>query len=200
MSPDRLYNTQYTPISTASNYAFLAFAYLSIMLFSSKLCQVCVNTLTLAFESTGDRKSVQVEHHLTKGSLIDSVLHRNCHLCRFIVYHFRMYWGPMHRQGLEDLKEEPTSLTEDDFALSDFDFATFPGDQMTIRSYFLELPEDLNFQVRINKYGDGNDGVFGIVEFTCNTPNENDVGLSTTRFWIFDKRGTPSLFFTPSVH
>lgn len=162
------------------------------MLFNSKLCQICVDTLRLAFESISGWKSHPVAHHLTKDSLIDSVLHRSCHLCRFIVYHFRVYWAPLHRQGLEDLREKPTSLTEDDLLLSDFNFASFSKDQMIVRSYLLELPEDLNFQVRVNKYGDGNDGVFSIIEFTCNTPNKNDLSLSTSRFWAFDKRGTPS--------
>ncbi|KAF2829178.1 HET-domain-containing protein [Ophiobolus disseminans] len=153
------------------------------MLFDSKLCDVCNNTLRLIFGSIDDLSSQEIPHHLTKESLVDSVLHRSCHLCRLIIYHLKVRWAPEHRGGLSDLKEEPTSLTEEDFEQSDFDFATFSSDRVIVHSYMLELPEALGLHARIMKYGDGTDGVDGILEFDCDG-FDNDI----PRFWIFDQR------------
>ncbi|KAH7390478.1 heterokaryon incompatibility protein-domain-containing protein [Pyrenochaeta sp. MPI-SDFR-AT-0127] len=165
------------------------------MLFTSKLCDVCKNALHLAFKSIEGRTSPEIPHHLTKESLIDSVLHRSCHLCRLILYHLKLHWSPLHRQGLKDLKEEPTTLTEKDFESSDFDFATFPADRVIVRSYMLELPEVLNLHAQISKYRDGLDGIFGIVQFDCIGPMNGPLKDSTPRFWIFDE----SAFGAPVV-
>jgi hypothetical protein len=54
----------------------------------------------------------------------------------------------------------------------------------------LELPETLNLQVQISKYGDGSDGVFGIVKFDCDALNAETLKAAVPRFWIFDNRGT----------
>jgi hypothetical protein len=159
------------------------------MLFTSRLCDVCNNALGLAFESLKDRRSDKVAHHATKESLIDSVLHRSCHLCRLIIYHLKVAWAAQHREGVDDLKEEPTSLTEEDFNDSDFDFATFPSDRVTVRSYMLELPEEINLHTQINKYRDGSEGIFGLVEFACESMNHSYTRAAIPRFWIFDEQG-----------
>jgi hypothetical protein len=155
------------------------------MLFKSRLCEICKTTLFQAFESLDDLASNQIPHHVTKGSFVDSILHRNCHLCRLIIYHFRLRWAPQHRDGLKDLREEPTSLTEEDFAESDFDFETFPSDRVTVLSYMLELPETIGLHAQIRRYGDGKDGTFGLIEFDC-----DGLDSDKPRFWIFDQLGT----------
>ncbi|KAH8726036.1 hypothetical protein GQ44DRAFT_680231 [Phaeosphaeriaceae sp. PMI808] len=160
------------------------------MLFNSRLCHVCNDALRLAFESIGDRNSHKAVHHLTKESLIDSVLHRSCHLCRLIIYHLKLSWSPENRQGLEDLKEEPTSLTEDDFRSSDFDFATFPSSRVVLLSYMLGLPETLNLYAQIKLYGDGSDGIYGQVEFDCDGFNVDYLKAVVPRFWIFQEKET----------
>jgi hypothetical protein len=155
------------------------------MLFKSKLCDVCKTTLQQAFETLDDPATNQTPHHATKESFVDSILHRNCHLCRLIIYHFKSAWALFHREGLGDIKEEPTSLTEDDFAESDFDFGTFPSDRVTVLSYMLELPETIGLHARIKRWGDGGDGTFGLLVFDCEGLNSHKPG-----FWVFDERGT----------
>jgi hypothetical protein len=54
----------------------------------------------------------------------------------------------------------------------------------------LELPEDINLHTLITKYGDGSDGVFGLVAFDCNSLNHDYIDAAIQRFWIFDERGT----------
>ena len=173
-SPDNIPNIQSMPRSASS-----------VMLFNSRLCGVCNNTLQLAFDSFGDLSSNGLPHHSTKESLVDSVLRRSCHLCRLVIYHLRLRWAPQHRKGKDDLKEEPTALTEADFEQSDFDFATFPSDRVIVLSYMLELPEALDLHAKILKYGDGSDGTYGIIEFDCDG-FDSDI----PRFRIFDERGT----------
>jgi hypothetical protein len=159
------------------------------MFFRSRLCSVCDNALRLAFDSIQNRTSDTVPHHVTKESLVDSVLHRSCHLCRLMIYHLKLHWAATHRKGVDDLKEEPTSLTEDDFVDSDFDFATFPSDRLVVLSYLLELPEILNLQAQISNFGDGSDGVFGIVKFDCDALNAETLKAAVPRFWVLDNRG-----------
>jgi hypothetical protein len=164
------------------------------MLFKSRLCNVCNDTLRLAFESIQDRTSDTVPHHVTKESLVDSVLHRSCHLCRLIIYHLRLQWSATHREGAEDLKENPVTLTEEDFLDSDFDFATFPSDRLVVLSYMLELSETLNLQAQLSNYGDGFDGVFGIIKFDCDALNGETTKAAVPRFWVFDSRGIVLVF------
>jgi hypothetical protein len=177
-----------SPLSFA--YFFLPEFDLS-MLFRSRLCSVCDNALRLAFDGIQNQASHTVPHHVTKESLVDSVLHQSCHLCRMIVHHFEMYWANTHREGLYELKEEPTTLTEDDFIDSDFDFATFPSDRLRILSYLLELPESLNLQVRVSNYGyeDRSDGVFGIISFGCDAFNAESYEAEVPRFLVLDNQG-----------
>jgi hypothetical protein len=145
--------------------------------------------LCLAFESMKDRDSEEIPHHLTKESLVDSVLHRSCHLCRFIIYHLKSHWALEHRQGKDDLKEEPTSLTEADFADSDFDYTAFPRERLIVLSYMLEMPENINLHVKMSKSGDWFDGVFGLVAFECDALNHDYMKAAIPRFWIFEEKG-----------
>jgi hypothetical protein len=159
------------------------------MLFRSRLCSVCDNALRLAFDGIQNQASHTVPHHVTKESLVNSVLHRSCHLCRLIVHHLKVYWAPFHQNGLDDLEEEPTTLTEDDFVDSDFDFATFPSARLVVLSYLLGLPEILNLQAQISNWGDGSDGVFGIVNFGCDAFSAETIDAAVPRFWVLDNRG-----------
>jgi hypothetical protein len=161
------------------------------MLFKSRLCSVCDNALRLAFDGVQNQVSHTVPHHVTKESLVDSVLHRSCHLCRLIIDHLKQYWAGTHQEGLHDLKEEPTTLTEDDFVDSDFDFATFHNDRLVILSYLLELPEILNVQARISDYGyeSVSDGVFGIIHFSCDAFDVKTPNAAVSRFWVLNNRG-----------
>jgi hypothetical protein len=159
------------------------------MLFKSRLCDVCKNSLQLAFESMKDRESEAIPHHLTKESLVDSVLHRSCHLCRFIIHHLKTHWAVEHRQGKDDLKEEPTLLTEEDFADSDFEYAAFPRERLIVLEYMLEMPERLNFHVKLTKSGDWFDGVFGHVDFDCDALNHDYIKAAIPRFWVFEEKG-----------
>jgi hypothetical protein len=161
------------------------------MLFRSRLCSVCENALRLAFDGIQNQASHTVPHHVTKESLVDSVLHRSCHLCRLIIDHLERHWAGAHQEGLHDLKEEPTTLTEDDFVDSDFDFATFPSDRLRVLSYLLELPESLNLQARISNrgYEDGSDGVFGKISFGCDAFNAESHEVEVPRFWVIENRG-----------
>jgi hypothetical protein len=161
------------------------------MMFNSRLCDLCKNTLNSAFGTLKERESDTVPHHPTKESLIDSVLPRSCHLCRFILYHFKLRWALGHRKGLKDLREEPTTLTENDFKDSDFHFAAFPRERVIAHEYMLELPEDIKLHAQVTRYRDGSDGVFGLVTFDCDAPN-HDIKAAVQRFWIFDERGTLS--------
>jgi hypothetical protein len=95
----------------------------------------------------------------------------------------------LHRIGVEDLKEEPTTLTEDDFKDSDFFLEYYPSDRVLILSYLLELPETLNFHAQVSEYGEGTDGVFGLLEFDCDALNQDGNRSAIPRFWIFDERG-----------
>jgi hypothetical protein len=161
------------------------------MLFRSRLCSVCDNALRLAFDGIQNRASHTVPHHVTKESLVDSVLHRSCHLCRLIVDHLEVYWAGLHQNGLDDLEEEPTTLTEDDFVDSDFDLATFPSDRLVVLSYLLDLPEVLNLQAWISNsgYEDGSEGILGIVNFGCDAFNAETSDAAVPRFWVLDNRG-----------
>jgi hypothetical protein len=159
------------------------------MLFKSRLCNVCTTALYLAFDSMTGRESDEIPHHLTKESLVDSVLHRSCHLCRFIIFHLKTHWAIEHLEGKDDLKEEPTSLTESDFADSDFDHKAFPSDRLVVLSYMLDMPENLNFHVKMSKSGDWFDGVFGLVEFDCDALNHDYIKAAIPRFWIFNDKG-----------
>jgi len=155
------------------------------MSFKSKLCNVCRTTLQQTFETLGD-SSQTIPHHRTKESLVDSVLHQGCHLCRLIIYHYRRRWAPEHQQGVEDLTEVPTSLTKHDFQDSDFEFETFPSDRVVVLSYLLELPELFEMNARITKYllnGEMN----YLLEFDC-----DGLGTDKPRFWVFDEKGTVS--------
>ena len=107
-----------------------------------------------------------------------------------ILYHLKLHWSVLHRKGVEDLKEEPTTLTEEDFVDSDFDFATFPRDRVVVLSYLLELPQTLNLQAQLSNFGDGSDGVFGIIKFDCEALNAETLKAAVPRFWVFDNRGT----------
>jgi hypothetical protein len=107
-----------------------------------------------------------------------------------ILYHLKLHWSASHRKGVKDLKEEPTTLTEEDFVDSDFDFATFPSDRLVVLSYLLELPETLDLQAQLSNFGDGSDGVFGIVKFDCDALNAETLKAAVPRFWVFDNRGT----------
>lgn len=101
---------------------------------------------------------------------------------------------------MEDLKEEPTTLLEHDFDDSDFNFATFPSDRVVVLSYMLGLPEVFNLWAQISKYGDGSDGVFGIIEFDCDAFNAETPKAAIPRFWVFDGRGTlPSPAQAPAI-
>ncbi|KAH6117156.1 hypothetical protein HBI69_098400 [Parastagonospora nodorum] len=141
------------------------------------------------------RESDEIPHHLTKESLVDSVLHRSCHLCRFIIFHLKTHWAIEHLEGKDDLKEESTSLTESDFADSDFDHKAFPSDRVVILSYMLDIPENLNFHIKMSKSGDWFDGVFGLVEFDCDALNHDYIKAAIPRFWIFNDKafGVPPM-------
>jgi hypothetical protein len=152
------------------------------MLFKSKLCNICKTTLHQVFITLGDISSDHIPHHYTKESLVDSVLHQNCHLCRLIIYHLRLRWAPQHRQGLEDLREVPTSLTEPDFEDSDFDFKTFPRDRVTLLSYMLELPESFKMNAHVTKYSHVFDQTHFLLEFDC-----DGLDSDKPRFWAFDE-------------
>lgn len=155
------------------------------MLFRSKLCGICQATLRQVFETLGDLASDNVPHHLTKDSLVDSVLHQSCHLCRLIIYHLKLRWSPGHRQGLADLREEPTTLTKKDFEDSDFNFETFSSDRLIVLEYLLELPEDINLAAQIKKYMRVNEETMLLLEFDC-----EKLGSDKPRFWAFDEKGT----------
>jgi hypothetical protein len=163
------------------------------MFFRSRLCDICRKSLELAFESIKDRSSDLVPHHLTKESLVDSILHRSCHLCRLIIYHLKLNWAlaEQHWVNSDTIEDKPTSLTEEDFADSDFDFATFHEHRRGVLSYMHDLPEELNFRTKVSKYlgSNGVDGVFGPVEFDCDAFNHDGLRAAVPRFWIFDERG-----------
>lgn len=154
------------------------------MLFKSTLCEVCTDTLQTAFSDVDTLASGVVPHHRTKESLIHSVLCRNCHLCRLIIFHLKLRWAPVHFYGKEEQIDEPTTLKEDDFEHSDFTFAEFSSDRSICRSYMLDLDENLSLHAQIQKYGDGANGTYGIVEFDCEGFDKD-----IPRFWIFDRRG-----------
>ncbi|KAF1918219.1 heterokaryon incompatibility protein-domain-containing protein [Ampelomyces quisqualis] len=156
--------------------------------FKSKLCDVCKKSLQLAFGTLKDGSSKKIPHHVTKESLIESILLRSCHLCRFMIYHLKSHWGLHHRTGVQDLKEEPTTLTEDDFKDSDFHLESYPSDRLVILSYLLELPETLNFHAQVTEYGQGTDGVFGLLEFDCHDLHQDQSKSAVPRFWIFDEQ------------
>jgi hypothetical protein len=163
------------------------------MFFRSRLCDICRKSLELAFENMKDRSSEEIPHHLTKESLVDSVLHRSCHLCRLIIYHLKLNWALAEQHYVDPgtIKDKPTSLTEEDFADSDFDFATFPEHRRGVLAYMHDLPEDLNFHTKVTEYLNGKegDGVFGRVEFVCDALNQEWLTAAIPRFWIFDERG-----------
>ena len=63
--------------------------------FTSQLCDVCKQALQLAITSMEGRKPVisdKVARHRTKDSLVDSILRQSFHLCRLIIYHFKLHW------------------------------------------------------------------------------------------------------------
>lgn len=154
------------------------------MLFRSRLCGICQTTLQKTFETLDDLSSNKIPHHPTKESLVDSVLHRSCHLYRLIVHHLRLRWAPLHRLGLEDLETVPTSLTKSDFEDSDFDFETFASDRIIVLEYMLELPESCNFNAHIKKYVHGVGGEpFYHLEFDCDGPDSDK-----PRFWVSDEK------------
>lgn len=163
----------------------------SIMLFRSRLCDVCTTTLRLAFADLQEkeRDSDQVPHHIMKESLIDSILHRSCHLCRLIIYHLKLHWASKHWQDKDDDTELPHTLTEDDFKDSDFEFASFASDRRIVRSYMRGLPETLNLHATISRYQAGEKGVFGLAVIDCDALNLEDVNAAMTRLWVFDKDG-----------
>jgi hypothetical protein len=85
---------------------------------------------------------------------------------------------------VEDLKEEPTTLTEDDFKDSDFHLGDYPYGRFVILSYLIGLPENLNFHAYVTEHVEHTDGVFGLVEIGCPT-----LERAIPRFWIFEERG-----------
>lgn len=95
-----------------------------------------------------------------------------------------MHWGLFHRTGVEDLKEEPTTLTEEDFKDSDFHLGDYPHGRFVILSYLIGLPETLNFHAHVTEHAEHTDGVFGIVEIGCPA-----LERAIPRFWIFEERG-----------
>jgi hypothetical protein len=159
----------------------------------SRLCNVCRESLELALESIKDRSSDEIPHHLTKESLVDSVLHRSCHLCRFIIYHLKLNWALVEQHWVDSgtIEDKPTSLTEQDFIDSDFDFATFPEHRRGVLSNMYDLPEELNFHTKVTEYlsGKEGDGVFGLVAFDCDALNHDSSKAAIRRFWVFDERG-----------
>lgn len=161
------------------------------MLFKSRLCYICKTTLDLAFENLKDkeRDSDQIPHHLTKESLIDSVILRSCHLCRLIIYHLKLHWSFIHWQDVDDDKGYPDTLTEDDFKDSDFKFAEFARDRRIVRSYMRGLPETLNLHATVSRYQQGEKGVFGLAVIDCDALNTEAVNTAMTRLWVFDKDG-----------
>jgi hypothetical protein len=159
--------------------------------FQSKLCIVCRIALEQAFGSLRIGHSDKVPHHQTKDSLVDSVLPRNCHLCRLIVYFLRLHWVPRDpKQGLEEeltSGEADSALTEDDFRTSEFEYATFPKDRLNIRLFMRGLPEDVGLTMQISEFGEilGKEGRF--LEFDCASFVKIDAAKPS--FWIFSMEG-----------
>ena len=157
--------------------------------FKSRMCDVCSNALRLAFASLKDRTpeiSDDVAHHATKDSLVDSVLRQSCHLCRLFLYHLKVHWVKDYTLGPEEEQSTPTSLSEDDFKESDFEFGTFPSDRVGIRSYMLGLPEDVGLRLQIEEFSDGVDGVLATMKLDCDALAHVSV---TARFWVLAAQG-----------
>jgi hypothetical protein len=158
--------------------------------FTSRLCETCNHALKEALSTLQGRDpeiSDKISHCPTKDSLVDSILRQNCHLCRLIIYHIKLHWVADGSLGPEE--EEPTSLTEDDFKDSDFDFATFPSDRIGIRSYMLGLPDNIQFKLQILEFGDGSDGVLGEMLVDCEAFADDYLKANVARFWIFAPQG-----------
>jgi hypothetical protein len=140
--------------------------------FQSKLCNICRDTLDKVFSSidrlgTGD--SDRVPHHLTKNSLVDSVVAQSCHLCLLIVDDLKARWsGPW--LGLEEEERSApsaaaTALSEEDFVALDFEYATYPSDRLRVRRAIGRLPEDIGMTARISKYETRKGGSLGRLVF-----------------------------------
>lgn len=161
--------------------------------FTSRLCDVCDNALRLAFTSLVGRTpeiSDDVPHHITKDSLVDSVLRQSCHLCRLLIYHLKVHYANDCSLGPEAEQPIPERLSEGDFVNSDFDYAAFPSDRVGLRSYMLGLPEEVNFKLQMEEFSDGADGVLGTMKMDCDAFSQGPVKQNVPRFWIFGSQGT----------
>jgi hypothetical protein len=123
--------------------------------FQSKLCNVCRDALEKMFSNLARDSAYSgiVPHHLTKTSLVDSVVAQSCHLCCLIVDYLKVSWSdPL--LGLEEEErsassETVTALSEEKFRASDFEHATFPGDRLKVRRAIGRLPEDIRMTAHI---------------------------------------------------
>lgn len=124
--------------------------------FESKLCNVCRDALEKMFSSIDRLDSCvsdSVPHHLTKTSLVDSVVAQSCHLCFLIVDHLKASWSDL-LLGLEEEErsapsETVTALSEENFRASDFEHAIFPGDLLKACRAIGRLPEDIGMTAHI---------------------------------------------------
>jgi hypothetical protein len=166
--------------------------------FQSRLCNVCRNTLDQAFSSIRIKESVKVPHHLTKDSLVDSVLVRGCHLCRLVVDFCKL----RSASDSPDLEEDEGSilsqtvtaaLSEEDFKSSEFEYANFPSDRLGIRWGVRGHPEDFGLTVQISEFG-VYAGRVGLLEFDC--ASFARVSMVKPRFWIFSTEG---IFCSPTT-
>ncbi len=162
--------------------------------FQSRLCNVCREALDQAFNSIRGQDSDKVPHHLTKDSLVDSVLARSCHLCRQTVDMLKLpngpSLGPEEHEGSAP-RQPVTALSADDFKASDFEYANFASDRLWVRRALGHLPEDIGLTLSIRNFG-VHHGLQGMLYLYCTSMPRIS---SFAYFWIISTEGM--LFFTP---
>jgi hypothetical protein len=86
-------------------------------------------------------------------------------------------------------KWTPETLTEADFAKSDFNFKTFSKDRIVVRSYLLGLPERLELGVIVSKYKGPTKGIIATLQFDSEALSQDSLSVVKPSFWIFDGTG-----------
>jgi hypothetical protein len=86
-------------------------------------------------------------------------------------------------------KPMPDTLTEADFATSDFSFKTFSKDRVVVRSYLLGLPEKLELGIIVSKYNGPTKGILATLRFDSEALSQDQLSVVKPSFWIFDDTG-----------